>query len=69
MLHSAEELGDYIHASFRGVGANVRDYDIAVSEFEIHLLYGVHFQTNTLGKSIIALSNGLISTTAVFLLG
>ena len=32
--------------------ANMLDYDIIVSKFELHLCYFVHFQTNNLEKSI-----------------
>ena len=32
--------------------ANVLDYDIAVNEFELQLLYEIPFRTNTLGKDM-----------------
>ena len=32
----------------RGVVANVQDYDITVSKFELQSRYYVHFRTNTL---------------------
>ena len=38
--------------------ANVLDFNIRVSEFELHSRYYVHFQTNALGKGM----NTLIST-------
>ena len=35
-----------------GVGANVLDCDIEVSEFELQLRYYIHFQRNTLCKGM-----------------
>ena len=43
----------------RGVGANVLDWDIVLSEFEIQQRHYVHFRTNTLGKGM----NSLIPST------
>ena len=52
--------------------ANVLDYNIIVSEFELQPRYHVHFQTNTLRKgmnSVIPTCYGLDSTTSVIPLG
>ena len=53
----------------RGVLANMLDYDIVVSEFELQSHCYIHFQTNTLGKGmntlILAPSNRLKSITSV----
>ena len=38
--------------SLRGLVANVLDFDIVVSVFELQLLNYVHFLTNTLGKGM-----------------
>ena len=38
--------------SFRGVVANMLDYDIVVSDFELQSRYYVHFRTNTLEKGM-----------------
>ena len=35
-----------------GVAANVMDYDIVVSEFELRSRYYVHFRANIFGKGI-----------------
>ena len=38
------------YGSLRGEMVKVRDCEIVVSEFELHLCYGIHFQINTLGR-------------------
>ena len=35
-----------------GVGANMLDWDIIVSKFEIQLHYDIYFRTNTFGKGM-----------------
>ena len=53
--------------------ANELDYDIGVREFKLQSWYYIHFQTNTLSKSINllipTLNYGLNSTTTVLLQG
>ena len=42
----------FVGESSRGVVANVLDYDIIVSEFELKSCYNVHFLINTPGKGM-----------------
>ena len=39
--------------------AKTLDYRIVVSEFELQLSYYIHFETNTLGKSINPMLNSI----------
>ena len=58
--------------SLRAAVANMLDYDIIISKFELELCDYIHFQTNTLGKgmnSLTTLCYGLNSTTTVLLQG
>ena len=48
--------------NLRGVVANVLDRDIVVSEFDLHLCFWVHFQTNINGKCM----KPFIPTTAIY---
>ena len=40
-----------------GVVANVLNCDIVITEFELQLLFSVHFWSNTLGKGMNSLSS------------
>ena len=50
-----QEIGSHIKGSIYGVVANVLDFNIVVSEFELQLQSYVHFQTNILvnGKNFL----------------
>ena len=46
----------WVGRSLRVIGANVLNYDIVVSEFELQSYYYVHFLTNSLGKRMDSLT-------------
>ena len=50
----SEEFKVLLHyqQSLHGIVANMLDYNIIVSKFELQSCYRIHFQTNALGKGI-----------------
>ncbi len=51
-LSFSSQLFEFRRGDFCGVGANMLDCDIVVSEFKFQLHYYIHFRANTLGKGM-----------------
>ena len=56
-----------MRGSPRDAVTKVLDYNIVVSEFELHSRYYVHFQTNTHGKDVNPARYVLNNTTTVII--